>query len=53
MNPEQLAIACMNPDTRSIIRVDESPECIEEVRKIMGSDTTYRRKILKDEGILV
>lgn len=53
MNPEQLAIACMNPDTRSIIRVDESPECIEEVRKIMGSDTTYRRKILQDEGILI
>lgn len=53
MNPEQLSIACMNPDTRSIIRVDESPECIEEVRKIMGSDTTYRRKILQDEGILV
>ena len=53
MNPEQLAIACMNPDTRSIIRVDESPECIEEVRKIMGSDTSYRRKILQDEGILV
>ena len=53
MNPEQLAIACMNPDTRSIIRVDESPECIEEVRKIMGSDTTYRRKILKDSGVLL
>jgi DNA gyrase subunit B len=53
MNPEQLAIACMNPDTRSIIRVDESPECIEEVRKIMGSDTSYRRKILQNEGILV
>lgn len=53
MNPEQLSIACMNPDTRSIIRVDESPECIEEVRKIMGSDTTYRRKILQDEGILI
>lgn len=53
MNPEQLAIACMNPDTRSIIRVDESPECIEEVKKIMGSDTTYRRKILQDEGILI
>ena len=53
MNPEQLAIACMNPDTRSIIRVDESPECIEEVRKIMGSDTTYRRKILQDSGILL
>lgn len=53
MNPEQLAIACMNPDTRNIIRVDESPECIEEVRKIMGSDTSYRRKILQDEGILI
>ena len=53
MNPEQLAIACMNPDTRSIIRVDESPECIEEVRKIMGSDTSYRRKILQDSGVLL
>lgn len=53
MNPEQLAIACMNPDTRSIIRIDESPDCINEVRKIMGSDTSYRKKILQDEGILV
>lgn len=53
MNPEQLSIACMNPDTRSIIRVDESPECIEEVRKIMGSDTSYRRKILQDSGVLL
>lgn len=53
MNPEQLAIACMNLETRSLIRVDESPECIEEVRKIMGSDTKYRRELLKKEGVLV
>lgn len=53
MNPEQLAIACMNPETRSIIRIDASPDCIEEVRKIMGSDTSYRRQILQKEGILV
>jgi len=53
MNPEQLAIACMNPETRSIIRIDSSPECLDEVRRIMGSDTSYRRSLLVKEGVLV
>lgn len=52
MNPEQLKISCMSPDTRQIIRIDRSTECDEKVRKIMGSDTSYRRQLLKEVGIL-
>lgn len=53
MNPEQLRIACMDPETRQIIRIDKSPECVERVQKIMGSDTSYRKVLLQEEGILV
>ena len=52
MNPEQLKISCMNPETRQIIRIDRSPECDEKVRRIMGSDTSYRRQMLQEVGIL-
>lgn len=53
MNPEQLAIACMHPDTRKIVRIDKSSDCAEKVKKIMGSDTSYRRVLLQEAGILV
>lgn len=52
MNPEQLKISCMSPETRQIIRIDRSAECDERVRRIMGSDTSYRRQLLQEVGIL-
>lgn len=52
MNPEQLRISCMEPATRKLLRLDRSPECAERVKHIMGSDTSHRRQLLIDEGIL-
>lgn len=52
MNPEQLRISCMDPETRHIIRIDKSPECAEHVSKVMGSDSSYRRQLLIEMGIL-
>lgn len=53
MNPEQLRISCMDPKTRNLIQIDKSPECEERLKQIMGSDTSFRRKLLIEEGILV
>ena len=52
MNPEQLKIACMDPTTRQIVRIDKSPECDKRVKEIMGSDTSHRRILLQEAGIL-
>lgn len=52
MNPEQLRISCMAPETRQLVRIDKSAECEEMVKRIMGSDTRYRRELLISEGIL-
>ena len=52
MNPAQLRTSCMDPETRKLLRIDLSPECAEEVKKIMGSDTQYRRKLLEKVGVL-
>ena len=52
MNPEQLRISCMDPKTRKLIRVDKSAECEEMIQRIMGNDTSYRRQLLMQEGIL-
>lgn len=52
MNPEQLRISCMAPETRKLIRIDKSPDCSKRVKEIMGSDTSHRRDLLKDTGIL-
>jgi len=53
MNPEQLRISCMDPSTRVLIRLDRSPECSHRIQQVMGSDTSFRRKLLQEEGILV
>ena len=53
MNPEQLRISCMAPETRKLMQIDKSPECMEKLKQIMGSDTSYRRQLLIEEGILV
>ena len=52
MNPEQLRVSCMDPETRRLIRVDKSLECEKEIRQIMGSDTQYRRILLQKTGVL-
>lgn len=52
MNPEQLRISCMDPETRNLIRIDMSDTCVDEVKKIMGSDTKYRRTLLERTGVL-
>ena len=52
MNPEQLRISCMDPETRNLIRIDMSNTCVDEVKKIMGSDTKYRRTLLERTGVL-
>ena len=53
MNPEQLKISCMDPETRHIVRIDKSPECSSMVNKVMGADSSYRRQLLIEMGILV
>ena len=52
MNPDQLAIACMNPDTRRIIQVTATEDCEEMVSKIMGGNSSMRRQILIETGVL-
>lgn len=52
MNPEQLAIACMNPGTRNIMRVEMSEDSLDVVFKVMGGDSNERRDLLVKEGVL-
>lgn len=53
MNPEQLRKSCMDPDSRNLLNIEFSMSDNKEIEKIMGSDTTYRRKLLQEVGILV
>jgi len=53
MNPAQLKIACMDPETRSILQIKTTEECAHIVEQIMGGNSTYRRNLLIEEGILV
>ena len=52
MNPEQLRVSCMEPTTRKLLKIENSPDCEEKVRNIMGSDTKFRKNLLIEEGIL-
>lgn len=52
MNPEQLNIACMNPETRSIIQITSTEHCADVVEKIMGGDSSYRKQLLIQTGVL-
>lgn len=52
MNPEQLRISCMDPDTRQIVRIDRTPECSDRIKEIMGRDSDHRKKLLRDSDIL-
>ena len=53
MEPAWLKMTCMDPETRNLLKIDKSPECEEEVRKVMGGDSSYRRELLIEEGILI
>ena len=53
MNPTQLRIACMNPDTRRIIQIRTTDDCYEIVRNIMGGSSKYRKELLREVGVLI
>ena len=53
MNPTQLRIACMNPDTRRIIQIRTTEDCYEIVHNIMGGSSKYRKELLREVGVLI
>ena len=52
MNPEQLKISCMDPSTRKLTKVNITPECYDRVRRIAGADSSARKDLLRELGIL-
>lgn len=52
MNPDELSMACMDPDTRSIVKVIYTPGCDKVVERIMGGDSSARRELLIRTGVL-
>lgn len=53
MNPEQLRIACMTPETRNILRIKSTPDCYEIIKNVMGGSSKYRKELLRDLGVLI
>lgn len=53
MNPEQLYSSVMDPTTRTLVNVTLSEDCSEVVANISGGDSSYRREILTEMGVLV
>lgn len=53
MNPEQLRISCMDPTTRNIVQIRTTADCYEIVKNIMGGSSSYRKELLRREGVLV
>ena len=52
MNPEELAVACMNPETRNLLQVKVSEDYETLVQAIMGGDSSVRKEILIETGVL-
>lgn len=52
MNPSQLYNACMNAKTRSLIQIKTTADCEKIISRIMGGDSSYRKEILKEAGVL-
>lgn len=52
MNPDELSMACMDPNTRSIVKVNYTPGCDKVVERIMGGDSSARRELLIRTGVL-
>ena len=52
MNSEELAVACMNLETRSLLQVKVSEDYEKLVEAIMGGDARVRREILIETGVL-
>lgn len=53
MNPEQLKISCLDPNTRHIIQITSSTGCFDMVKKIMGGDSSERKRLLVESKILI
>ena len=53
MNPEQLRIACMNPETRNIVQIKSTPDCYDIIKNVMGGSSKYRKELLRNLGVLV
>jgi DNA gyrase/topoisomerase IV subunit B len=52
MPPNELAISCMNKDTRNIVKVEKSDNYKEFISKVAGGDSSYRKKLLIEAGVL-
>lgn len=53
MNPEQLKISCLDSNTRHIIQITSSTGCFDMVKKIMGGDSSERKRLLVESKILI
>lgn len=53
LNPDELAVTCMNKDTRSLIKVSSTEECARIVEEIMGGDSSKRKELLRDTGVFI
>lgn len=52
MNPDELSMACMDPNTRSIVKVNYTNNSDKIVEKIMGGDSGARKELLIRTGVL-
>ena len=52
MNPEQLFSSVMDGETRTLVNVSLSEDCSEVVARVSGGDSSYRREILTEMGVL-
>lgn len=53
MSPDQLNISCMEPSTRKIVQMTSSSDCSKMIERIMGGDSSARRNLLIETGVLV
>lgn len=51
MNPEQLKVSSLDPNTRRLLRLDFSDDTLSVVEKIMSGDSANRRNLLEEMGV--
>ena len=53
MSVPQISLSCMNKETRKILQLVSTDACMKVVADIMGSNSDYRRDLLKKVGVLL